>query len=139
MSDLPPLVRFFAILFYMSPAVDSVLVLGLIIMLARFIKRGSRFFQHYFIPSALIAGFGGLLLGPQIFEAVPAEVTQYWATYPKYLITLVFAGLFLGKTIPKRKEIWQISGPMIAFGNILAWGQYVLGIAITMFILTPLL
>ncbi len=116
---------------------QSLVILALLIALARFIKRGSKVLQHLFIPSALIAGVGGLLLGPQVFGTIPAEITNIWQAFPKYLINIVFAGLFLGKTIPSRKEVWRLAGPMIAFGNTLAWGQYVIGIALTVLILTP--
>lgn len=122
---------------YMPLVFQSFIVLGIILLLARFIKRGSGVLQKFFIPSSLVAGIGGLVLGPQILNTVPAEITNYWAMLPKHLITIVFAGLFLGKIIPSRKEIWKQGAPMLAFGNVLAWGQYVVGIAITMFILTP--
>lgn len=116
---------------------ESVIVLALLIVIARFIKRGSVFLQHFFIPSALLAGIGGLILGPQVLQAIPAEITNVWGDLPKYLIVVVFAGLFLGKKIPSRKEVWRLSGPMIAFGNTLAWGQYVLGVLLTVLFLTP--
>lgn len=117
--------------------IDSVLVLVLIIVIARFIKRGSNLLQRFFIPSALIAGLGGLMLGPQVLGAIPVEIMEYWSTWPKYLISVVFAGLFLGKTIPGRKDLWHQAGPMVAFGNTIAWGQYVIGIILTLLILTP--
>ena len=128
----------FVILLLMPLFFESLIILCLIILLARFIKRGSVFLQHFFIPSALIAGIGGLILGPQVLHAISPDVTQVWADLPKYLIVVVFAGLFLGKKIPSRKEVWRLSGPMIAFGNTLAWGQYVIGIGLTVLILTPL-
>lgn len=121
----------------MHPLFQSIVVLVLVLAIARFIKRGSGVLQKYFIPSALIAGVIGLILGPQVLGTIPKEVTDYWADWPKYLITVVFAGLFLGKVIPGRKEVWKISGPMIAFGNTLAWGQYVLGILATLLFLGP--
>jgi len=121
----------------MHPLFQSIVVLVLVLAISRFIKRGSTVLQKFFIPSALVAGVMGLVLGPQILNTIPAEITGYWASWPKYLITVVFAGLFLGKVIPGRKEIWKVSGPMIAFGNTLAWGQYVLGILVTMLFLTP--
>ena len=121
----------------MPPAIDSFIVLAVVLVIARFIKRGSGLLQRLFIPSALVAGVGGLLLGPQVLGTISADVTRYWAELPQYLISIVFAGLFLGKTIPNRKEIWRHSGPMIAFGSTMAWGQYVLGILLTMFVLIP--
>ncbi|MDQ5886604.1 MAG: Sodium:glutamate symporter, partial [Patescibacteria group bacterium] len=121
----------------MSPFVESLVILGFIIVISRFIKRGSRVLQKYFIPSALLAGFIGLIFGPQVLQTIPSFITDYWSTFPKYLITVVFAGLFLGKTIPSRKELWKLSAPMLSFGNTLAWGQYVIGIGLTVLILTP--
>ncbi len=122
----------------MPIAVESVIVLALLILVSRFIKRGSIVLQRYFIPSALIAGVGGLILGPQVLDSISVEITDFWATMPKILINVVFAGLFLGKKIPTTKEVWRLSGPMISFGNTIAWGQYVIGILLTMFILTPI-
>lgn len=116
---------------------ESLVILLIILVISRFIKRGSGVLQKLFIPSALVAGFVGLIFGPQILGTIPSEITDYWAKFPKYLISVVFAGLFLGKSIPKAKEIWRSAGPMIAFGNTLAWGQYVLGILLTVLILMP--
>ena len=121
----------------MSIFLQSIVVLGFMLLIARFIKRGSRVLQRFFIPSALIAGIGGLILGPQVLDVISPEITAEWAKLPKHLINVVFAGLFLGKTLPHRKEIWRRAGPMIAFGNTIAWGQYVVALVLTMFILTP--
>lgn len=125
------------ILYIMPPLIDSLIILAIILILARFIKRGSTLLQKFFIPSSLVAGVGGLVLGPQLLGTIPADVTDYWATFPKYLITIVFAGLFLGRFIPSPKEIWKQAGPMIAFGNTMAWGQYVLGILLVLLFLAP--
>lgn len=121
----------------MPPVIDSLVVLALVLIIARFIKRGSNVLQKFFIPSSLVAGIGGLILGPQVLGTIPTEVTYYWAQLPKHLITIVFAGLFLGKFIPSTKEIWRQAGPMIAFGSTMAWGQYVLGIILVVGFLTP--
>lgn len=125
------------IILLMPLYLESIVIFATLLVIARFIKRGSGILQKFFIPSALVAGIGGLILGPQVLGTIPAEITDIWVKWPKYLITVVFAGLFLGKTIPSRKQIWKMSGPMIAFGNTLAWGQYVLGTALTMLILVP--
>lgn len=121
----------------MHPFLQSAVMLVLVLLAARYIKRSSGLLQRFFIPSALVAGAAGLLLGPQIMGAISSDVTDYWASWPKYLISVVFAGLFLGKTIPSWRDVWKLSGPMIAFGNTLAWGQYVLGILATLLILSP--
>lgn len=122
----------------MHPLLESFFVLAIVLLIARFIKRGSGILQKFFIPSALVAGVGGLILGPQVLGTIPEEITYYWSQMPKYLINVVFAGLFLGKVIPNRRKIWRTSGPMIAFGNTIAWGQYVIGIVLALTVLTPI-
>jgi ESS family glutamate:Na+ symporter len=122
----------------MTPFSESMLILFGILVAARFLKRRSARLKKLFIPSSLLAGLLGLVLGPQVLGLLSAETTSYWASLPKFLIIIVFAGLFLGRHIPSRKEIWRTASSQIAFGNTLAWGQYVIGIGLTMLILTPL-
>lgn len=121
----------------MPPLVDSLIVLAIVLIIARYIKRGSTLLQKFFIPSSLVAGLAGLILGPQLLGTISPDVTEYWAQFPKHLINIVFAGLFLGRIIPGPKQIWRSAGPMIAFGNTMAWGQYVLGIILVVAFLTP--
>ena len=116
----------------------SILILIVIILAARVIKRHSKILQKYFIPSSLIAGVIGLVLGPQLLGVIPEEVAAIWSTMPKNLIILVFAGLFIGKYIPKAKKTRNLSSPMISFGMIIAWGHYVIGLLLAIFILTPI-
>jgi len=54
------------------------------------------------------------------------------------LISVVFACLFLGKSISPPGEIWRKAGPMVAHGQTLAWGQYVVGLTLVVLLLTPL-
>ncbi|MFT4326530.1 MAG: sodium/glutamate symporter [Candidatus Woesearchaeota archaeon] len=116
---------------------NSIIILGVIILIARVIKRHVKIFQKYFIPSSLIAGIIGLILGPQVIGLIPSGITIFWSKLPKDLIIIVFAGLFIGKNIPKAKKIWKSAAPMISFGMIIAWGHYVIGILLTIFILIP--
>ncbi len=122
----------------LTPFVESMLILLAVLVTARFVKRRSTRIQKFFLPSSLIAGLLGLVLGPQVLKLISPEVTAYWAMLPKYLIIVVFAGIFIGRHIPNRRELWRMAGPQIAFGNTLAWGQYVIGIALAVLVLTPL-
>lgn len=117
---------------------ESIVILIFVLVVARFVKRGSGTLKRFFIPSSLIGGFAALLLGPQVFGFIGQPITTEWAMYPKILINIVFAGLFLGVITPGPREIWDKSAPMLAFGNTLAWGQYVIGILLGILVLTPL-
>jgi len=103
--------------------------------------------RTYFIPASVLGGLTFLLFSPEvwgkIFHTMPdgplgAEVYEVWRPLPGFLINVVFAALFLGKTIPSLREIWNKAGPQVAFGQSIAWGQYVVGIGITMLVLVPL-
>ncbi len=56
---------------------------------------------------------------------------------PGFLINIVFAALFLGVSIPPLSVIWKRSGPQLAYGQIVAWGQYVVGLGLVLTVLGP--
>lgn len=101
--------------------------------------------RRLFIPTSLAAGLLLLVFGPQIAGKyfpemqIPVEFYEIWKGLPKYMITLVFAGLFMGKPLLSIKKMWQLAGPQVAFGQTVAWGQYAIAGLLTLCVLTPLL
>lgn len=101
--------------------------------------------RKLFLPTSLAAGALLLAFGPQIAGKyfpelqIPAEFYELWSSLPKYMITLVFAALFLGKPIISLKDMWKLAGPQVAFGQTIAWGQYAIAGILTLLVLTPLL
>lgn len=97
-----------------------------------------------YLPSSLIAGLLLLILGPQIagqhFPDWQLNVAfyEFWRQLPKQLINVVFACLFLARPLFPLKKMWRLAGPQVAFGQMLAWGQYALGGIVTLLILIPL-
>ena len=131
----------------------SFLLLGIILLLGKWIRLMSPPLQRLFIPSSLIGGFLALFLGPDVLGYIvtwlgydntfladglfPENILDSWAVLPGLFINIIFATLFLGKKIPNLKKIWLIAGPQVAHGQSMAWGQYVFGILVTLLILTP--
>lgn len=126
----------------------SLLILGILLLIGKWIRVFTPFLQNYFVPSSLIAGAVGLLLGPEILGRLginlfddgglfPSVMIDVWNTLPGLLINVIFASLFLGMTFPKIKEIWEIAGPQITFAHFLSWGQYVVGILLAVLVLVP--
>lgn len=113
-------------------------VLFLVWVVARFIKRNSHTLQRYFIPSSLIGGVLLLLLGHQVLALIPGEVSAWLSALPALLINVVFASMFIGRKRPTVKQVWRTAGPMIAFGNVIAWGMYIVGILLVLLVLAPL-
>ena len=77
--------------------VSTLLIVGF--LLRRFVP----FFQRFLIPSALIAGFLGLLLGPELLSLFPID-TLRMGVYLYHLLALAFIGIGLMGTGKKRSS-----------------------------------
>lgn len=136
----------------------AVLLLALLLVVSRIVRQRTVIFRRFFVPSSIIAGVLGLLLGPQGLgwlvrtlgppdpdEApadladglFPAEVLEVWSTLPGLLINVVFAALLMGKSIPGIRTVWRTAGPQVVVGQSIAWGQYVVGLLLALLVLTP--
>lgn len=128
--------------------------MGVVLLAGRTLRRGIKPLRALFLPTSVVAGVLGMLLGPQVFGQlaagtlgeesiladgiVPGWALDVWAQFPKLLISVVFAGLLMGKRLPAVGEIWQKSGPQVLFGYTLAFGQYAIGFLLVLTLLTPL-
>jgi glutamate:Na+ symporter, ESS family len=131
----------------------AVVLIGLLLLVSQWICTRVRVIRVLFLPASIIAGTIALLLGPQVLGGIvtragdeqarlaegvfPEAVLSAWAAMPGLLINVVFAALFLGKLIPGIRDIWQKAGPQVVFGQTVAWGQYVIGILLAIFVLHP--
>ncbi len=121
--------------------------IGLCILLwiGHWLRMRSTLLQKLYLPSCVIGGVAGLIIiqvlqangNPQVLEFVNTW-TFGWGKIPGFLINIVFACLFLGVTLPKISTLWHRAGPQLAYGQIVAWGQYTVGIGLTLVLLTPL-
>ncbi|MBN2780412.1 MAG: sodium:glutamate symporter, partial [Candidatus Marinimicrobia bacterium] len=112
--------------------------LCILLLVGKVLRVRIKFLQRLYLPAAVIGGLCGLLFLQLTGEHLPAGVTAGWDKLPGFLINICFASLFLGVKIPKLSQIWKQSGPQLAYGQIVAWGQYVVGIGITVLLITPL-
>ncbi len=117
------------------------LILGKLLLIVLPILRKS------FVPSSILGGLIALLGGPEVWGrivpnqpgGIPGQaVYDACAQLPGFLISVVFAALFLGKKIPPLRAVWHRAGPQVAFGQAIAWGMYMVGLGVTMVLLTPL-
>ena len=128
--------------------------IALLILAGRLIKQKVRWIQSLYLPESIVAGALALLLGPQVLGAIATSasgedallaqglfaepIRAVWSQSPSIFINIVFAALFLGESIPRPRDIWRKAAPQVIFGQSLAWGQYVVGILVTLIILIPL-
>ncbi len=109
--------------------------IGLCVLLGvgHMLRMKVRVLRKLYLPSCVIAGLVGLIV---IYvcrwwgSPVPAVWTAGWDKLPGLLINVVFACLFLGARLPKMGTIARRAGPQLAYGQVVAWGQYVVGIGL---------
>lgn len=131
----------------------GLLLIGVLLYLGKLVRLNWGLAQRLFLPSSIIAGLIGLLLGPDILGLIVrrfiapdhllanglfgAQITAVWSRLPGLLINVVFATLLLGVALPKWRRVWSLAGPQLAFGLSLGAGQYVIGILLAVLVLTP--
>ncbi len=133
----------------LKSAFFAYVLIGLLLLAGRFVRQKLQILRSLYLPSSVVAGVLALLLGPQVLGAIAPDsapgamgafsepVIEVWRQSPGVFINVVFAALFLGETLPNPRDIWQKAAPQIAFGQSLAWGQYVIGSLVAMTILVP--
>jgi len=131
----------------------ALLAAALLLLLGRVIRQRTQLLRRIFLPSSIVAGGLGLVLGPQLLGFLvtrtagegavlsgglfPEFVLTSWSALPGLLISVVFAALFLGHPLPGIREIWYRAGPQVVFGQTVAWGQYVVGLLLALLVLAP--
>ena len=129
--------------------------LCVLLLLGHFLRTRIRLLQWMYLPACVIAGLVGLALVQGLHalhgwtgqdgawwaswiaasDAAVVEWTGVWAKLPGFLINIVFACLFMGVTLPRLGSLVKRSGTQLAYGQIVAWGQYVVGVGLVVFVL----
>lgn len=122
----------------MLPFVMLCLLLGC----GHILRMRIKLLRKLYLPSCVIGGLLGLViiqvlaaLGSKgaAFQSINTTIagwTGMWSKLPGLLINIVFACLFLGVKLPKFSTLWHRAGPQVAYGQVVAWGQYVVGIGL---------
>ena len=114
-------------------AVASFTGLCLLLLAGHVLRTKVALLRKLYLPSCVIGGLAGLLAiqcfgGPD--NGHVAFWTAGWGELPSFLINIVFACLFLGVALPKFRTLCRRAGPQLAYGQIVAWGQYAVGVGL---------
>jgi len=96
--------------------------------------------QRLYLPASVVGGLAGLAAiraADAAGRPLPADWTAGWPQLPSLLINIVFACLFLGHPVPKAATLWRRAGPQLVYGQVVAWGQYVVGVGLVLVLLGP--
>lgn len=122
---------------------NSLFIAALCALVAQFIIRVSPPLRKYYIPRAFIGGILALLIGQhglgQVsnINIISDEVLNSWNELALFFVNVVFACIFLGRSIPGIKRSLSLAIPQASLGQTLAWGQYFIGGLITLLVLIP--
>ena len=119
-------------------AIKIFILLSLLLIAGKILRVFVPLLQRLYLPSSVIGGILGLIVIRCFPALFPAEITGTISKLPGFLINVVFASLFLGLVTPRLKEMVALAFPQLCFGQTIAWGQYVLGLGLTGFLLIPL-
>jgi len=129
--------------------------LCMLLLVGHWLRTRVRLLQWMYLPACVIAGLVGLglvaglnALMPEVpgqavgwqvwLVEVHTEVSTWivaWKVLPGFLINIVFACLFMGVTLPKFTSLLRRGGIQLAYGQVVAWGQYVVGIGLVLAVL----
>lgn len=130
----------------------AILLLGILLLVGKYLRVRVRWMQKLFLPSSIIGGFVALILGPQVLGKIGGalgnswlengglfipEILKVWSSLPGLLISVVFATLFLGQKLPSAKKVIDLAGPQLSVGISYASGQYLVGLLLVILVLTP--
>ena len=104
--------------------------LSVLLVLGKALRTSLSIFQKLYLPSSVIGGLLGLLLISIFNDYIPADWINTTKKLPGFLINVIFATLFLGIATPRFKEIFKVALPQLCLGQIMAWGQYVIGLGL---------
>jgi ESS family glutamate:Na+ symporter len=128
-------------------SMTSFVVLCVLLGIGHLLRSRIKLLHKLYLPSCVIGGLVGLIViqtlayaggSCNVCETVNSwldGVTEPWRKIPSMLINVVFACLFLGVKLPTLSDIWKRSGLQVVYGQIVAWGQYVVGLGLWVFLL----
>lgn len=122
----------------MKELVCPFITMSILLFVGHILRVYVKLFQKLYLPSSLIGGLIGLCV-VQLLSFVDVMNYQIWfnglSTVPSFLINIVFACLFIGIKLPSFKTVVDKALPQMAYGQIVAWGQYMVGLGLFIFVI----
>ena len=109
----------------------SFAILGTLLTMGHALRARIRMLRVLSLPASCVGGIVGLI-ARQLLLRTSVSVGQFldreliagWTDLPSLLTNIVFVTLVLGEPLPSPTQLWRLSGPQLAFGQLLAFGQY---------------
>lgn len=116
-------------------------LMALFLLLGKAIRVRFKILQFLLLPSAVVGGLVAMAVSPYSLGGIfdyPEFIVSIYDNFGEisiFLLNFVFAGMFLGRDIPRFSKSIKEAGPQILLGQILSWGQILVPSLIIIFIL----
>ena len=116
-------------------SIAGFLIIGFLLIFGRRLKFAIQL-ERFGLPIAVICGLLGILIGPYgIFNFLTKETTAIWEESLTPLLSIVFATLMLGRSIPDLKGLLKPIGNQFLLALSLGFGQFFVGGLVVKFLL----
>ena len=122
-------------------AMFHISILSAFLLIGKVVRVKFKFLQYIILPSAAVGGLIAIAVGPYSWGGVlnyPEFIVDIFDNFGQisiFLLNFVFAGMFLGRKIPEFKKSFREAGPQIILGQILSWGQIMIPMFLSVFVL----
>ena len=128
----------------------SFVMLCILLAVGHVLRSKVRLLGKLYLPSCVIGGLVGLIViqvfsllqdHSEVMGSINSAISDFsapWSKMPGLLINIVFACLFLGVKLPKASSLVKRAGSQLAYGQVVAWGQYVVGLGLWVVLLSKL-
>ncbi|WP_217585861.1 sodium/glutamate symporter [Lentibacillus saliphilus] len=107
--------------------------ISMLLLVGTLLRAKVKFIQKLFLPASLIAGFLGLILGPNALGVIP--FSEHISTYASILIAIIFGALPFTSKIVSFKKIIKSARNMWAFSQVLTILEWAAGMLFALLIL----
>ncbi|MCX8125131.1 MAG: sodium:glutamate symporter [Spirochaetes bacterium] len=117
------------------------ITISILLYVGHYLRLHIPLFQKLYLPSPLIGGIVGLTLYQTLTACSITSFESFFTglvVLPAFLINIVFACLFLGVKLPSFSTVIKKSIPQLSYGQIVAWGQYMVGLGLFIFIISKM-
>lgn len=112
--------------------------LSCLLLVGIFLRKKVKLFQNLYIPASLLAGFIGLLIGPQIlgqFSPISMPVSDTISSWSGQLVNIVLGLSFLGTQTSNKKSFGKTALSAVAQGGLIHQTQVIVGLGLTMILM----
>lgn len=116
-----------------------VAILGVLLLVASLIRLKVPLLKKWHIPSSLVAGIIGIILGPYCLKLIPSEVMSTWSALGGVLMAVILAPAMMSRKTEQKKGFYKNSISAACYVYSITGMQYAIPMLLTFLIFVPMM